>query len=241
MSRDFWSSIAASRLSDLGLLSPSFDASTEDIHRQAVDDEIAAMSAALSGLKGRRNILCRKPKFPPEVLEHIFAYAALNEIPGQGRTKAVKALGSVDARAMESKVYEILVWVKLTHVCRAWRAIALAEGNSWLWSTVDTGRLSKAGMREMLCRSHSHPITPKITLSVDPDEIEVFDVLLQPENLSRLKSLQIVADERVHPRELTGGRDMMDHVNDILCMLTDDSPRGVRKPSAQKRLPSGTT
>ncbi|TFY74366.1 hypothetical protein EWM64_g9647 [Hericium alpestre] len=218
--RDFWSSIATSRLSDLGILSPSVDASIEDMHRQALDDEIAAMSAALSGLKERRNALYRNAKFPPEVLEHIFSYATLNEVPGQGRTKAVKALGCVDARAMESKVYEILGWVKLTHVCRAWRAIAFANGNSWLWSTMDTGRLSKAGMREILNRSHHHPITPKITLSVDLDELEVFHILLEPGYLSRLKSLQIAADERIHSDDIIRGRGMFDHADNILCSLT---------------------
>ncbi|TFY81309.1 hypothetical protein EWM64_g2703 [Hericium alpestre] len=215
----FWASIVASRLSDLQLLSPSSDVRTEDAHHQALDDEIAAMSVALSGLKERRNFFHRKLKFPPEVLEHIFAYAALNEVPGQGRTKVVETLGSVDARGMESKIYEILGWVKVTHVCREWRAIALADGNSWLWSTMDTGRLSKAGMREILNRSHHHPITPKVTLSMHPDETDVFHILLEPGYLSRLKSLQIAADERIHSDNIIRGRDMFDHADKILCSL----------------------
>ncbi|TFY75298.1 hypothetical protein EWM64_g8714 [Hericium alpestre] len=233
--RDFWSSITASRLSDLNLLSPPSDACTEDVRRQALDDEIAAMSVAFSGLKERRNFLYCKPKFPPEVLEYIFAYVALEEIPGQVRTETKRDLESYDGLKpirrttestifeAESRIYEILGWVKLTHVCRAWRSIALADGNRWLWSTMDTGRLSAEGMHEILDRSHPHPITSKVNLSVLPNELEVFAILLEPRYLYRLRSLRIARDDRTHPEHIELGLRMIDRLNDIVRMLAHSS------------------
>jgi hypothetical protein len=99
--------------------------------RQAMDDEINSLEA-----KPRRNALVPISRLPPETLATIFAFLS----------------GSA---WKERSVY--LEWIlRVTHVCRQWREVAL--DHSRLWSHINLTKLTPVGLAEILARAKMAPL-----------------------------------------------------------------------------------
>ncbi|KAF8264483.1 hypothetical protein EI94DRAFT_466819 [Lactarius quietus] len=98
-----------------------------------------ALDAEIQGLKLRRNALSPVSSLPPEVFTAIFSLVCF---PG-----TLSLGGGPDYH---------LARLRVSHVCRQWREIALNQ--PLLWSHVDFSALSSAGVTEILARAKSVPL-----------------------------------------------------------------------------------
>ena len=103
--------------------------------RAEVDKQIQKHKDAIRSLRERRNTLAIISRLPPELLSRIFLHA----------------------RDMTDGTAKVLP--PASHVCRAWRAVALACG--LLWSEIDCVRLGWA--KEMILRSRGAPLALQVS------------------------------------------------------------------------------
>jgi hypothetical protein len=104
--------------------------------QQAIDDEINSLQESIRVLKSRRNTVVLS-RLPPETLATIFAFLS-------------------DSAWNEGSVH--LEWIRVTHVCRRWREVALDHPR--LWSRINF-RVTKpipAGLAEILARAKMAPL-----------------------------------------------------------------------------------
>ncbi|KAH9174524.1 hypothetical protein EDB89DRAFT_548562 [Lactarius sanguifluus] len=114
--------------------------------RQAIDAEIKSLEASIQALKYRRNALAPISSLPTEVITTIFSFL---HIP--------VTLSSFKFTLCEQpKRSEQLAWLRVAHVCRQWREIALNHPH--LWSHVDFTVFSSAGAAEILFRAKRVPL-----------------------------------------------------------------------------------
>jgi hypothetical protein len=109
--------------------------------RKAIDTEIESLQGSIRVLKYRRNELAPISSLPTEVIEAIFS---LLPVPD---TWPPSTLGGKPDR---------LAWLRIAHVCRHWREIALNQ--PLLWSHVDFTSVSSAGAVEILARAKTVPL-----------------------------------------------------------------------------------
>ncbi|TFY55000.1 hypothetical protein EVG20_g9478 [Dentipellis fragilis] len=140
-----WSSFSESRTSHLTWPFATNSLATLDDARAKPDQEIKAASATASALRSRRNLLLPIAQLHPEVLTHIFFLLATDddEIPRE------RAKRYVDQLQLERSIYRVLGWMRVTHVCRKWRNLALDNPALWginvcsLWEATEE-RLRRA-------------------------------------------------------------------------------------------------
>ncbi|KAH9009851.1 hypothetical protein EDB83DRAFT_2531055 [Lactarius deliciosus] len=112
--------------------------------RQAIDAEIKSLEASIQALRYRRNALAPISSLPTEVVTTIFTFL---HIPA---TLSSFTLGEQPKRS------EQLAWLRVAHVCRQWREIALNLPH--LWNHVDFTIVSSAGAAEILSRAKGVPL-----------------------------------------------------------------------------------
>ncbi|KAI0266525.1 hypothetical protein BC834DRAFT_783046, partial [Gloeopeniophorella convolvens] len=117
--------------------------------RRTVDGELAALHTVTCAMRTRRNALSLVGRLPPELLSRIFAFHAANQ------PIARDPIYNYDDPNPPSMAQVELGWITVTHVCRAWRAVALADPSLWRTIVFDLGA-EWAG--EMLARSRAAPI-----------------------------------------------------------------------------------
>ncbi|EDR14559.1 uncharacterized protein LACBIDRAFT_305269 [Laccaria bicolor S238N-H82] len=143
-----------------------YEMNTVDAARHRIDQEIWKMEGAIRALRSRRNSLAAISRLPPEVLSRIFVCHAAT--------------------------YELnMDWVKITHVSRHWRTVAI--GCPHLWTTLVFAR--PRWVEEMLKRSKMAPLVidgrfgsmyivkPKLTEGVQ----------LAMNHISRVRELNLVS------------------------------------------------
>lgn len=106
-----------------------------------IDQEIRKYEEAVRDLKSQRNTLAPIAKLPPELLSKIFLFCAA---------------------ACASKYKQSLAWIKVSHVSKHWRAVAIGCPN--LWSSVVF--FSGSWAHEMLRRSKMAPLIIKADLTL---------------------------------------------------------------------------
>ena len=126
--QEYWSTKAAPRFSLLDHLSPQGCAQELTAALHAIDDELSALQMVMCAMRTKRNDFSLIGRLPPEILSHIFSFHAIQNQPNP------PGLG----------------WITVTHVCRRWRQVALADPG--LWSTV-VFDLGAEWAEEMLARS----------------------------------------------------------------------------------------
>ncbi|KAJ2921808.1 hypothetical protein H1R20_g15288, partial [Candolleomyces eurysporus] len=104
--------------------------------REEVDQRIAELESEIRALKTHRNLVADTSLLPPEILSNIFI--ALRRIVANGYSYRSS-------------------WVRVTHVCRHWRAVAL--DCPALWS--DLLFVNPKGTEVMLQRAKNAPLTVK--------------------------------------------------------------------------------
>ncbi|KAI0039318.1 hypothetical protein FA95DRAFT_1035806 [Auriscalpium vulgare] len=129
---EFWKGVVASRMSPLKApnLFPPLHVESEELSQ--VHAEYDAMRAELLKIAHWRNALTPTCRLLPELLVVIFRFCQINE-PLQ-----------------PNYATSCISWIKVTHVCRIWRAVALAHPE--LWVRVNMG-MSSTGVAEMIHRS----------------------------------------------------------------------------------------
>lgn len=135
----FWSDTSAARIAPLNLISAQ--SGSEDLRddvRQTLDDELAAMTLAMSSIRSRRNALSRPCRLPSEVLARCFWFLV-----------AVDPPLSVASRG----------WLRILHVCAHFRQVALSEptlwtevsfilGRSWAFQMVSLAKAAPLSIKE---------------------------------------------------------------------------------------------
>ena len=149
------------------------DQTTEASARVALESEIAKHADAIIELKGRLNAMAPISVLPPEVLSEIFAALAHSSYSPQGRP-GFRSQSAYD-------------WITVTHVCRAWRNIALDTPR--LWSRVILSGLDIT--QEVIARSKRAPlwVTAYMTCLDDPRKTLLDSIMRES---SRLKELDLV-------------------------------------------------
>ncbi|KAI0258744.1 hypothetical protein BC834DRAFT_695378 [Gloeopeniophorella convolvens] len=112
----------------------SFRIDPLDTARAAVAKDMDAISERIRSLKTRRNALLPVSSLPTEIISSIFFL-----------------LSVVDPVCVASK----LGWIKVTHVCQAWRNVAL--DSPLLWRRID-GLIGRQWAYEMLGRAKDLPL-----------------------------------------------------------------------------------
>lgn len=117
-------------------ITPQRSTVSEKLQAQ-IDKKIRTFEDAIRSLRGQRNTLAPVSWLPPELLSRIFRHAR----------------DAADGRAK--------ILPPASHVCRAWRALALA--NPLLWTEIDCTRLRWA--KEMMLRSQGAPLALQVPVS----------------------------------------------------------------------------
>ncbi|EDR14527.1 uncharacterized protein LACBIDRAFT_305207 [Laccaria bicolor S238N-H82] len=109
-----------------------YETNTVDAARRRIDQDIEKMEGAIRALKSRRNSLAAISRLPPEILSKIFVCcAATYELPQL-----------------------TMNWVKITHVSRHWRTVAIGCPHLWTMPVFARPRW----VEEMLKRSKMAPL-----------------------------------------------------------------------------------
>ena len=112
------------------------DASARVAAISTVDKEINAKRQSLCVLLTRHNTLVPISLLPPEILARVFHLLVLKKPPFSGGRK--------------------LGWIRVTHVCRHWRQVAL--DHSSLWARIPGNLAYKEWISEMLARAKNAPL-----------------------------------------------------------------------------------
>ena len=109
-------------------------AESRDRIRRAIDDEIISSKESTRVLRSRRNAVAPISRLPPETLAAIFSFL-LTEW---------------------NKNTCYLKWIRVTHVCRRWREVAL--GHPCFWSHICFTKLKSDGVAEIFSRAKMAPL-----------------------------------------------------------------------------------
>ncbi|KAI0063927.1 hypothetical protein BV25DRAFT_1837462 [Artomyces pyxidatus] len=139
----YWDNAVRSRLEFIGPTLPLVESERiADVYRR-IDAEVAAIHMALSFSKSLRNAIAPVSRLPPEILTIISGLHALHDPPRK----------------------RYLGWMKITHVCQHWRAIAIDAISLWRNIDMDIGAkwvdtmLNRArGSPVVLSNSLDHPV-----------------------------------------------------------------------------------
>ena len=141
--------------------------------RTQIDKELANLSA----LKACRNALAPISRLPPELLSTIFTYTASASIHSEWLP--------------ESRLYPFwrrpMAWMKVTQVCRRWRAVALQCPMLWTHICLSDYHLT----RKMLRRSKNLPIFVESDLSSRRNSRLFQAMWIALDHLPRIQALHI--------------------------------------------------
>ncbi|TFY73441.1 hypothetical protein EWM64_g10571 [Hericium alpestre] len=149
-----------------------------------VEGQLYGLNHVMCALKTQRNALLPISRLPPEVLSQIFQYIAVVE-QSYPRTRYFPPfLGSSGT----------LGWIKITHVCRQWRDVALADSRLW----AKTVCALPSATPEMLQRSGTAPITINHDFSYYRNKSRILkSVQLALTHIARTKEIRISANKRI--------------------------------------------
>ncbi|OJT10898.1 hypothetical protein TRAPUB_12582 [Trametes pubescens] len=148
------------------------DQAVRDHARSALQAQIQTHENAIVELKSRINGMAFTARLPPEILSDIFTLVAVDYYQARrwhhfGSTHAYK-------------------WITLTHVCRAWREIALNTPRLWSHIVLTQPNVAK----QVLARSKKAPLWLSASLThTDDQRAETLEVLMKES--SRLKELHL--------------------------------------------------
>ena len=130
----------------------------------AIDEEIDASRHLTDTLLSHRNAIAPISALPPELLARVFHFHALVEPPWS----SMQNLG----------------WIRVTHVCRQWRHVALDDLS--LWATITGFWPSTELMSESLVRARNAPLV--IDFEVTPS----LEILAKfPPHISHIRELRL--------------------------------------------------
>ena len=126
-------------------------ATAQDPLREVIHDKIKVVERASRELKYHHNALAPISRLPPETLAEIFSLLPFPSV--------------------DHDYVPYLKWIRVTHVCRRWREIAL--GSPYLWSHINFTRLTLVGFPEILARAKMSPL--RFEAKITPRTKERYD------------------------------------------------------------------
>ncbi|TFY64906.1 hypothetical protein EVG20_g5783 [Dentipellis fragilis] len=142
------------------------------LKRAGIDERIRVLEVGLSAWQSYRNSALPVASLPPEILTAIFLYVTETDAPF-----ANKYLGGLRPRGS-------LGWIKVTHVCRGWRQVALRT--PLLWRNIV--QLQAGGTEMMLQRAAR--VLLRVIVDINPRRFRSQLALLQKPT-SRLQVLAL--------------------------------------------------
>ncbi|TFY73114.1 hypothetical protein EWM64_g10898, partial [Hericium alpestre] len=173
-----WSAFCTSRISILDGVTAYSDETTLQSSRVKLDQELEALRVSMHTIQSRRNALAPITRLHPEILAHIFSFLAAEEIP----RKIIRRFRPRGFPA-PSPILR-LGWMRVTHVCQAWRKAALDTPSLW-GIDVDSMRDCTS---ERLRRSKQAPLVVRYFQATDrlaPEEQDVLKSLLSQTHRAR--------------------------------------------------------
>ncbi|KAA1475315.1 hypothetical protein DENSPDRAFT_873938 [Dentipellis sp. KUC8613] len=125
-----WESFGASRISHMDRLSASSGVAVLEEARLKLEREIEAICATATTMRMRRNSLLPISRLHPDVLACVFSFLAVDETEIPRNRGRLYQYGRSSAAIRES-LYENQGWIRVTHVCRHWRNVALDHPSLW--------------------------------------------------------------------------------------------------------------
>jgi hypothetical protein len=181
---------------------------SRDHLRQKIFDEIKSLEESTRALKFRCNTLAPISRLPPETLATIFTFLSTS--------------------TWNEEAFH-LEWIRVAHVCRQWREVALNHPR--FWSHINFTKLTSAGIAEILARAKMAPL--HMHLEVDGTmwafkKVKNFARQLKTHishtcHLSRLADTDI---SRLHSRN-----------SHHLLLLSNPSPCHINLPGSCRPLP----
>ncbi|KAA1467144.1 hypothetical protein DENSPDRAFT_228220 [Dentipellis sp. KUC8613] len=166
--REFWISVSHERLQACDHVDNFSPPVTVDVALARIHEEVSAMESAMLAGRRRHNALLPIARLLPDILPRVFNFLTLDNprIP-YGELSDVKSYAVRQQAA--------LGWIKVTHVCGAWRDAALSHPHLWTtlfslssmnWTAEMVSR-SKAALLSYLVDSSSQFNGP-LTLTEEP-------------------------------------------------------------------------
>jgi hypothetical protein len=153
--------------------------------------EIKSSEGSFRALRYRRNELVPISSLPTELIDAIFS---LLHIPGTSPPSTSTLGGKPDH----------LAWLRVAHVCRRWREVALNQ--PLFWSHIDFTTISSAGAAEILARAKTAPLhlEAKVPISHwDDSRFSEFRKELQA-HVSHIRHLDLNAEPAQFVRTVKG-------------------------------------
>ncbi|KAH7912426.1 hypothetical protein BJ138DRAFT_1112379 [Hygrophoropsis aurantiaca] len=142
--------------------------------QEQIDKKIASLSKQIVELRSQRNVFTCVSSLPAELLAKIFMDYAHQAYKGR--------------RGTYSYDCESLMWIRVTHVCRHWRQVALAFPALWTHLVLE----SPFWTEQMLSRSKMAPLVIDVDLSYPALQL-VGTVGKALKHISRIRELRLVA------------------------------------------------
>ena len=150
-----------------------------EIARKKIEDEIKDHANAITMLKHRLNAMTKISRLPSELLSEIFVCCAQDYFKSYTDHKTHYSYYSHHRGVPE--------WVRVAHICHAWREIALSTPR--LWSFVPVTQRSIA--EQLLLRSKKAPLSIAAThLGYNTDRKKVLETVFS-EEMHRMRELFI--------------------------------------------------
>ncbi len=156
----------------------------EDLNREELQAVVERRSRELAVLKIRLNVLAPiNRRLPPELLAEIFllslVYAPRSDPEGCRRAGCMR----------ECQYHQPYAWIRIGHICRLWRVIALQSARLWSHIVV-TERTKLDCIEKMLSRSQRAPLVVEVYTKASTRTISL-SVLVIMVQLSRICSLDL--------------------------------------------------
>ncbi|KAA1468459.1 hypothetical protein DENSPDRAFT_927379 [Dentipellis sp. KUC8613] len=198
-----WASLADARLTNAkAVTSVPRDREETQAALQQIDDELAALARAVAFIRTRQNTLLPVTRLPVEALSRIFMWEAILEPPLSSHTwYSHWNTGQYEPSQTSAK----LGWIKVTHVCRHWREVAL--NNPRLWTAMQLK--SAALTRVMLERSRNLGIVIRVDAHSSDQELSVEKVVASAASFREHASRIRLLDLKTYPKMGTAILDVL--------------------------------
>ncbi|KAH7912410.1 hypothetical protein BJ138DRAFT_1148430 [Hygrophoropsis aurantiaca] len=176
--------------------------------QEQIDKKITSLSKQLLELRSQRNAITHISFLPPELLAKVFvdyAYMAYKE--NRGKSSRSRSL----------------MWIRVTHVCRHWRQVALAFPALWTLLVLENSSWTE----QMLIRSKMAPLVIDVDLNHFPKSGDTAGKALK--HISRVREFRLAAPHRamgetmallINPAPLLESLTLSDNLEGFLSYLS---------------------
>ncbi|EIM83706.1 uncharacterized protein STEHIDRAFT_140791 [Stereum hirsutum FP-91666 SS1] len=224
--RDFWLESGRSRLSRYISIDTADPPETIVHTRDAIDDEIEGLYKTILLMKAQRNALAPVLRLPPELLCRIMLFFRSIERP------TILDSARINPRAMQ---HNRLGWIRLTHVSRQWRTLAL--GLPHLWNEIHLDVFGITWCQELVSRSRDVPL--KLHYHTSWQDVHIPNPFTHLNEPPTSKLYDFIHKHLARSQEISFTNLGMHHRSQLLCALDRPAPLlEVLRLEGAKAIPS---